>query len=75
MLTCLYVEALLADEELADQVWGHGIGGRLMIRQRGWGGGGLPIAPVVAVRIRELITYLVLLYTAQQRQVNSDGAR
>jgi hypothetical protein len=29
----------------------------------------------VAARIRELNTYLVLLFTAQQRQVNSDGAR
>ena len=32
-------------------------------------------APLVAARIRELSAYLMLLYTAQQRQVNSDGAR
>ena len=52
-----------------------GIGGRLAISgQLGWGGG-LPIAPLVAGRIRELSAYLVLLYLAQQRQVNSDGAR
>ena len=32
-------------------------------------------APLVAARIPELSAYLMLLYAAQQRQVNSDGAR
>jgi len=31
MLTEIYIEALLVDEELADQVWEAGIRGRLMI--------------------------------------------
>lgn len=32
MLTEIYIEALLVDEELADQVWGLGMCWRLMIR-------------------------------------------
>jgi hypothetical protein len=33
------------------------------------------MASLVAARIQELSAYRVLLYLAQQRQVNSDGAR
>jgi hypothetical protein len=33
------------------------------------------LAPVLAEQICELSAYLVLLYTAQQRQVKRDGAR
>jgi hypothetical protein len=39
MLTEIYIEALLVNEELADQVWEAWDKGRLMIRWRGWGGG------------------------------------
>ncbi len=39
MLTEIYIEALLVDEELADQVWGLGMLGRLIIGSRvGLGG-------------------------------------
>jgi len=31
MLTEIYIEALLVDEELADQIWRLGMLGRLMI--------------------------------------------
>ena len=40
MLTELYVEPLLVDEELADQVWeALGMLGRLTIKWLGWRGG------------------------------------
>jgi hypothetical protein len=39
MLAEIYTEALLVDEELADQVWEGWDRGRLTIRPRGWGGG------------------------------------
>ena len=41
MLTEFYIEALLVDEGLADQVWGLGMMGRLMIWLPGWAGGSL----------------------------------
>ena len=41
MLTEIYIEALLVDEELADQVWeALGMLGRLTIKWLGWRGGG-----------------------------------
>jgi len=38
MLTEIYTEAPLIDEELADQVWALGMWGRLMVRLHGWRG-------------------------------------
>jgi len=39
MLTELYIEALLVDEELVIRFGRLGMPGRLMVRLRGWSGG------------------------------------
>ncbi len=47
MLTEIYIEALVVDEELADQVGRLGISGLLVACPHFWCGGTLPILPIL----------------------------